>query len=499
MNRMWWAWVACAVALLLSACSGGDGMGETASLNTASDPIVASPGPLRVATPQVLASSQPFTALSLFEWAQQNFRQFFTGSSVDGVIGPFTVRFYPQTQTYLGVSTDGGVYVKGPQISGDQILFVAPLALMNCLASPGACPAMQAGASVVGNIAVAGDRDWHTISLTAGQAYSFSLEGSATGQGTLTDPLLRLFSSAGQQLTSDDDSGVSFNAAMVCAPSASGTYYVSAEGTTTDTGTYRLSVNAVPGAAVACESRPNDPGINWNSPVAAPAILAGTVTLGAQQRAGVNFDLTGAGAALESIFVSQGSADLFVMNSADLPACVAGGSFNFIAEASFQGETGFRSFALPAGSYAICARNQTSAPNAISLKLQNLAAAPGFHFSRQQFAPVAQSVAAGARFVKAVNAADVYRMFIEGANTGGTFYIIPPEQTANFLAGQPFEHYPQLTTACGGLGAAGTAAPVLCELPGVVGQVSTQYNIAYFNDTASAQSIVVTGREYVPD
>jgi hypothetical protein len=44
------------------------------------------------------------------------------------------------------------------------------------------------------------------------------------------------------------------------------------------------------------------------------------------------------------------------------------------------------------------------------------------------------------------------------------------------------------------LGAAGTAAPELCELPGVA-----QYMVAYINDTASAQSIVVTAREYVPD
>jgi hypothetical protein len=494
MNRMWWAWVACALALLVSACGGGDGMGNTASSSTASEPLAASAGPLRIASPQVLASSQPFTASSLFDWAQQHFSTYFAGAGSDGAIGPFTYRFYAQTQTYLAVSSDGGVYVKGPQISGDQVLFIAPLALLTCVVSPGACPAMQAGDAVVGSIAAPGDRDWHTISLTAGQAYSFSLEGSATGQGTLTDPLLRLFNSAGQQLTSDDDSGVSFNAAMVCAPSASGTYYVSAEGTTTDTGTYRLSVNAVPGGAVACESRPNDPGINWNSPVSAPEIVAGTVTLGAQQRVGAGFNITGATLALESIFVSQGSADLFVMNSADLPACLAGGTFNFIAQASFQAETGFKSFSLAPGSYAICARNQTSAANVVRLELQNATAAPGFHFSRQQFAPVAQSVAAGARLVQAVNAGDVYRMFVEGANTGGTFYIIPPEQTANFLAGQPFDHYPELTAACGGLGAAGTAAPELCELPGVA-----QYMVAYINDTASAQSIVVTAREYVPD
>lgn len=498
MNRMWWTWVACALALLVTSCGGGDGgMGaasNTASANSDSEPLLGTPGPLRIAADQPLRSAQPFTAATLFDWAQQNFPQFFAGAGSDGVIGPFTFRFYQQTQTYLAVSSDGGIYVKGPEISSDQILFVAPLELLGCVIDPAACPAVAVGGSATGNVAAIGDRDWHTVSLTAGQAYSFSLEGAASGQGTLPDPLLRLFSSAGQQLTSDDDSGVSFNASMVCAPSASGTYFLSAEGTTTDTGTYRLSVSAVPGPAVACDGRPNDPGINWESPVSAPEILQGTVTLAAQQRLGVGFNVTGGELALDSIFVSQGSADLFVMNSADLPACLAGGAFNFIAQASFQAQSGLRSFTLATGSYAICARNPTASPNMVRLEMKKQAAAAGFHFSREQFAPVTQAVAAGARFAQPVNAGDVFRVFIDGANTGGTFYIISADQVPNFLAGQPFDHFPELTAPCGGLGAAGTAAPELCELTGV-----GQYSVAYINDTATAQTIVVAGREYVPD
>lgn len=499
MNRMWWAIVACALALLASSCGGGgDGDMGTAA-NTASQPLLATPGPLRFAAGQPLRSAPPFTAPSLFDWAQQHFPQFFTGAGSDGVIGPFSYRFYAQTNTYLAVSSDGGVYVKGPQISGDQIVFIAPLALLSCTVTPGACPAVAIGGSATGTVASAGDRDWHTVSLTAGQAYSFSLEGAATGQGTLGDPLLRLFNSAGQELTSDDDSGVSFNASMVCAPSATGTYYLAAQGTDTDTGTYRLSVSAVPGPAVACESRPADPGINWDSPVAAPQILQGTVTLGAQQRAGAGFDITGGALALEATFVSQGSADLYLMSSADLPGCLAGGSFNFIAQASFQGQSGFRSFTLAPGSYAVCARNQTSAPNTMRLELQQQTAAAGFHFSRQQFAPIVQTVAAGARVVQPVDAGDVFRLFIEGANTGGVFYIIPSAETQNFLAGQPFQHYPDLTLACGGTAQSDntvTPAPELklCELP-----TGGPYGIAYVNDTADPQSIAVVGREYVPD
>jgi hypothetical protein len=495
MDRIVWACVVCALALLVASCGGGDdrttGSGPA---NTAAEPLLASAGALRVAAPQAFASAQPFTTATLFDWAQQNFPQFFGGAGTDGVVGPFSFRFYTQTQTFLAVSSDdGGVYAKGP-VTGNQVVFLAPLSLLGCVVNPGGCPALAAGGATTGTIAAVGDHDWHTVSLTAGQAYSFGLEGAATGQGTLTDPLLRLFDSAGRQLTSDDDSGVGFNASMVCAPSASGTYFLSAEGTTTDTGTYRLSVSAVPGPAVACESRPNDPGINWNSPVSAAPILPGTVTLAPQQRAGVGFNVTGDGPVLESTFVSQGAADLYVVNSADLAGCLAGGTFNFVAQASFQAQTGFRSFALAPGSYAVCVRNQTAAPNTIRLELQQQTAAAGFHFSRQQFTPIAQTVAAGARVAQPVNATDVFRVFVDGANTGGTFYIIPAAQTASFLAGQPFEHFPELTTACGGLGTAGTAAPQLCELPGVA-----QYSIAYLNDTASPQSIVVVGREYVPD
>ena len=397
----------------------------------------------------------------------------------------------------LVASCGGGGTETAANSQSDPLLAtpgVARQTRLSCATSADECPAVAIGGSATGTIRSADDRAWHTLSLEAGQAYSFSLEGAATGQGTLRDPLLRLFNNAGWQLTSDNDSGVGLNASMVCAPSAAGTYYLSAEGALADAGTYRLSVIAVPGPAAACEDRPNDPGIDWSSPAGAPAILQGTFSLVAHQRTGVPFNVTDGNLPIEMMFASQGSADLYVMSSADLASCLAGGAFDFIAQASFEQQTGYRSFTLPAGSYALCARNQSSAPITMRLEMQNQVGAPGFHFSRQQFAPVAQTVAAGARIVQPVDASNAFRIFIDGANTGGAFYIIPPEETQNFLAGQPFQHYPTLTQACGGLGAAGTAAPQLCELPGI-----WQYSIAYINNTSSTQSIVMVGREYVPD
>ena len=490
MTKIRWAIALCALALIASCGGGGDAaMGDGGGSTASAAP---QPAPILLAAEQPQRSVQPLTtATTLFEWAQQNFPQFFAGTGTDGVAGPFSYRFYAQTSTYLALSADGGVYVKGP-VSGDQIVFIAPLTLLRCFVSPSVCPAISVGSAVAGAITSPGDRDWHTVSLTAGQAYSFDVEGTATSQGTLVDPLLLLFDGAGKQLTVDDDSGVSFNAKLVCAPSASGSYYLAAaESGGTDTGTYRLSVTAVPGPAVACESRPVDTGTNWQSPFSGPEILAGTVTLGPLQRVGATFEISGGEAALEAIFVSQGSADLFLMNSADLPACLAGSSFNFFAQFSFQGQSGVRLLTLAPGSYAICARNQTSVPNLARLELQRQTAVAGFHFSLQQFVPLVQTIAAGGRIAQPVAAGDRFRTFVEGANTGGVFFIIPASETQNFLAGQPFQHQPELTAACA---PADASALELCELPGI-----GQFAVAYVNNTASAQSIVIEERDYVPD
>jgi hypothetical protein len=491
MRNTGWAIAICALALVASCGGGGDAaIGDSgASANTAS--AAPQPSPIMLAAGEPQRSVQPLTtATALFEWAQQNFPQFFTGTGADGVAGPFSYRFYAQTSTYLALSADGGVYVKGP-VSDNQIVFIAPLTLLRCFVSPSVCPAISVGGAVAGAITSPGDQDWHTVSLTAGQAYSFDVEG-APNQGTLVDPLLRLFDSAGKQLTVDDDSGVSISAKLVCAPSTSGVYYLAAaESAGTDTGTYRLSVTPIAGPAVPCESRPVDTGTNWQSPFSGPEILAGTVTLGPLQRVGATFDISGGDTALEAIFVSQGSADLFLMSSADLPACLAGGSFNFFTQFSFQGQSGVRLLTLAPGSYASSARNQTSAPNPARLELQRQTAVAGFHFSLQQFAPVAQTIAAGGRLAQPVTAGDRFRTFVEGANTGGVFFIIPASETQNFLSGQPFQHQAELTAACA---PADASAPELCELPGI-----GPFAVAYFNNTASAQSIVIEERDYVPD
>ena len=101
--------------------------------------------------------------------------------------------------------------------------------------------------SISGNIENATDTDWFTITLTAGQRYLISQDG--TGSGALGDAFLRLYDADGNQVDSNDDSGSGLNARMAYVATTSGTYYVSAgsaQGVSNGTGAYALTIKEVP-------------------------------------------------------------------------------------------------------------------------------------------------------------------------------------------------------------------------------------------------------------
>ncbi len=101
---------------------------------------------------------------------------------------------------------------------------------------------LSPGGSSTGHIQVAGESDWFRIELSAGRIYQFELRGTDSGGGTLADPLLQLRDSAGNVLTSDDDSGTGQDARLNHLVSGSGTYYLAAYGYSGDAiGSYTLS------------------------------------------------------------------------------------------------------------------------------------------------------------------------------------------------------------------------------------------------------------------
>src|SRR5262245_5334469 len=106
--------------------------------------------------------------------------------------------------------------------------------------STGTSSTMSGGTSVRGYINASGDQDWYGVTLTAGQTYTFTLSGF--GVGALSDAYMRLLNSSGTQVAFDDDSGPLANSKLTFTASASGTYYVSAQGFGTTTGQYLLTM-----------------------------------------------------------------------------------------------------------------------------------------------------------------------------------------------------------------------------------------------------------------
>ena len=91
-----------------------------------------------------------------------------------------------------------------------------------------------------------GDTDWYRVTLTAGWNYQAWLEGLDSGQGTLADPYLALFNSAGTAVAFNDDvSAQNRDSFLSYAPTTSGTFFLSAEELGHNaTGSYKLTLES---------------------------------------------------------------------------------------------------------------------------------------------------------------------------------------------------------------------------------------------------------------
>lgn len=98
---------------------------------------------------------------------------------------------------------------------------------------------VSAGGAVTGSIESAADADWFAITLTAGERYTFQLDGTG-----LADPLLTLYSASGATLARDDDSGTGNNALLSFTATSSGTHFLAASAYGSFTGGYRLSASS---------------------------------------------------------------------------------------------------------------------------------------------------------------------------------------------------------------------------------------------------------------
>lgn len=99
------------------------------------------------------------------------------------------------------------------------------------------------GESVEGEIETSQDADWYAVELTGGQGYAFSMEGSPTGGGSLSDSYLTLIDATGHEVAWDDDGGEGFNARLQYTPQSDGRFFIAASAFGDSTGTYTLSLS----------------------------------------------------------------------------------------------------------------------------------------------------------------------------------------------------------------------------------------------------------------
>lgn len=94
----------------------------------------------------------------------------------------------------------------------------------------------------------AGDRDWFSLSLDAGEDVSIGLSGAGAGAGSLQDAFLRVYDSLGQPIAFDDNSGQGNDAALDFVAGSAGIYYV-VVGSAGDTGagSYTLTIDPIIG------------------------------------------------------------------------------------------------------------------------------------------------------------------------------------------------------------------------------------------------------------
>ena len=152
-------------------------------------------------------------------------------------------------------TTSGTYYLQaggyGDAYTGTYRVFAHADEYRDTVEGVGAQGLIDTGASRSGSIQVATDHDIWGTTLISGLTYTVQDRGSASGGGTLFDPLLTLRNAAGTALVTNDDFGGTRDSQITYTATSTGTHYVDASAFSTYTGTYTLSLSAGVGTSAA--------------------------------------------------------------------------------------------------------------------------------------------------------------------------------------------------------------------------------------------------------
>ncbi|NQW49893.1 MAG: S8 family serine peptidase, partial [Rhodospirillales bacterium] len=143
------------------------------------------------------------------------------------------------TSSLTGMTVTGGRLDVGTLMNTDTVTPPPPPpAPVDISGATSTTATLVAGMAQGSMVDLSGDQDWFRVALTSGYGYDIAMD-AASDSGL--DTYLRLLDANGNQLAFNDDA-VGLNSRLTYAATTTGTFYVSAQGYSTSTGRYTLSM-----------------------------------------------------------------------------------------------------------------------------------------------------------------------------------------------------------------------------------------------------------------
>lgn len=131
----------------LLACGGGEPVASALPASTVAPVATNVANVDKAAKAATSASAAPLAtapkavdATAFMDWAQTRFTSFFPSVQQNIVRTGFVVRYYPESDNFLAVTTDGSIYVLGA-VTGGNLVLVGNVSAFACVIYPESCPA----------------------------------------------------------------------------------------------------------------------------------------------------------------------------------------------------------------------------------------------------------------------------------------------------------------------------------------------------------------------
>jgi hypothetical protein len=261
---------------------------------------------------------------------------------------------------------------------------------------------------------------------------NFSIDSSSIQPGQSTT--LRWSTTNATSVSIDQGIGaVPASGSQLVTPGSSRTYTLTASNSS---GT-KTAVVSVSVATPTCVARGGAP--QWNSDIVQ---FTGPLNNGGYQLDGFTVSAT---TTVLLRFVSNYNAQAAILTPDQLNNFKNGSAFTGFAV--FDNKYGQLSATLGPGQYYVGARSFQNVANNMRFELNGTLQVPGASFVDYYVNDLDTVSARGGYYVQPFTIQSCYRYFLDGANSGALFYVIPASEVDNFKSNRTFQYYINYSTS----------------------------------------------------